>query len=1722
MAPIPSQVLDTKFKNLSFKITLDSGATVSYIRLNEVTRLTLDVFPNDQLALLADQKTRMASLGEVDFIVSLGNIVLRIRALVMKNLQADCFGGTTFHADNDIQARIKTGEVRIHDKFVVHQSNVMHDLPLHPPSTEIMPVSSIMPQSQLPKLESQILEANVPRTSQCDQILTTLSSSSNPAKLTNTSALKFNAISIPSASVTYSEEFLPILLPQSLCHLHHISIIPSFPTIPDDSLQWLPQVCEIVQGCALYQNQSRDPVIAPKFAHFKPQPVLEYNLMDIVPEISRHGWSCPPLPTRLNAASSHSDLIPVETQNLLSLIKINAVSMSPSQISRLDIINNTNHRVFDNNLIEGYNHSSGQFFADFTFSGKPPPTRVFVPQYNRKCSDLQQAKCDELESQGVLVDPKLFGIPVLHVSPSWIQQKGRAKHKSLQECTLSELRFITAFNALNDFIRAKPSSSCTTKTIFTFLSRWKHHIYGDLNNSYFQLPVQKKLWSYLGIMTPHKGIRVMTRTGQGLLGSDVELEQLLCRVLGQAITDGYCVAIRDDIIIGGNTIDEALSNYEKVLQQFDKNNLKLSPNKVRIFPIDTEVYGYRVKNGCIEPSEHIKDSLGKTNIESLVTVKSVNSWKGLYKRLIGHLPGLASVMSPFDAATGGKSSREKFVWTPALTAAYNVAMSQLSQINKTFLPDPSEQLVLLPDTMSVPPCTGWVLYTTRDGKLLPVVYCSAKLKDYMTKWFPCEQEACGVVLAIDQCSHWIGESKQATLVGPDSSAVVKASQLIKRGKHSSNPRLQSLLASVNRRNITFFHNSAKAGKHVIPDHLSRMKDSTCRSKDCAIERFLDDIPIKIEAMATSTTEADSSTLLSIFLEDNLPTAVIIAATSAELSEQLLLRSGPIPLGSRYTWINIQKSDEECRAVFKMKSLGNAPRKKNTNPTVNKIFKEAIVHQGLLVVRAVDGKTMREVDRVVVPPSFLDSILTVTHIKLNHPTQYQLKQVFDRYFFSPKLDSALDKLYSSCHLCISFRKFPKELEQFSPTLFPSHPGSHMNIDIIKRAGELILVNIDLFSGYVTTCLSNSEKASDLSAAIIQAVTPIRHSNSILVRVDKAPALVSMSKDTQSELMEVGIKLEVADDENKNANCCVDKAICELENELKKLSPSGDKLTSAQLAQATVLLNSKIRNRGLSAAEIHFSRDSHNSENLQLEDSQLKQQQIKLRDDNHSSSARSKAPRGKVPDQPDLQQGEVVYIKNHGTKHTAREPHIVLETKGKNKTLLRKALHSSPFDNKPIGISSQQKIVSNKFIFKPNIQAQTNQVDFPDAFPAMNDDSNSSIAAERPVLSWHPISRDDDDPIAVPYNCEAGVYDNLQSDTELDLILFSDDEDHGSDHEDVSNTDLGGDAESDAEEAEVDDAAPSLQPLLVQQNESTNDVINAPPSNIDSHEEDTVSIESDQPPADDHHNTSDSDTDRVVIFNDGYGLNREERLVQDRIPRKNDRVSFYSTEFSSWRQATLSSNPKRKKGWKFFYHYIDDDGYTGGVYLVPNERWTFLVHNDNNSANTANQVGNNIGQVDGAEVPASLTPTPETSPDQELAKPTGTRPKLSVRFGPADYDGSSESDLDDSPYSFLRRCSYAKDLDSSDQIQDPYENLPLDTAVNYGRHALTVTIGNIPLDRAVNLDNVLPISSTPKPDDQPEKRSRISNLRRLLPLESPRETRPAFLNMLNPFKKKSSNL
>ena len=83
--------------------------------------------------------------------------------------------------------------------------------------------------------------------------------------------------------------------------------------------------------------------------------------------------------------------------------------------------------------------------------------------------------------------------------------------------------------------------------------------------------------------------------------------------------------------------------------------------------------------------------------------------------------------------------------------------------------------------------------------------------------------------------------------------------------------------------------------------------------------------------------------------------------------------------------------------------------------------------GLLVVNRFDTRTMRHMDRIVVPQSFLPSILALLHIRLLHPKTYQLQSIFEKYFYSFGVLEACKELRQGCDICLGLEKLPREME-----------------------------------------------------------------------------------------------------------------------------------------------------------------------------------------------------------------------------------------------------------------------------------------------------------------------------------------------------------------------------------------------------------------------------------------------------------------------------------------------------------------------------------------------------------------------------------------------------------------------------------------------------------------------------------------------------------------------
>ena len=95
-----------------------------------------------------------------------------------------------------------------------------------------------------------------------------------------------------------------------------------------------------------------------------------------------------------------------------------------------------------------------------------------------------------------------------------------------------------------------------------------------------------------GIITPFKGVRVHTKCAMGMPGSESALEEIMSRVLGDFIHEGFITKIVDDLYMGSDSEDELVSHWLVVLQALSKNNLGLSSLKTVIAPKSTTVLGW--------------------------------------------------------------------------------------------------------------------------------------------------------------------------------------------------------------------------------------------------------------------------------------------------------------------------------------------------------------------------------------------------------------------------------------------------------------------------------------------------------------------------------------------------------------------------------------------------------------------------------------------------------------------------------------------------------------------------------------------------------------------------------------------------------------------------------------------------------------------------------------------------------------------------------------------------------------------------------------------------------------------------------------------------------------------------------------------------------------------------------------------------------------------------
>jgi hypothetical protein len=141
--PVPSQLLTLFQDSKIVHIDLDSGCWVSCVKSDFAKKMNWKILPNSQLAKLADDKTILKSVGEINETLTRNNWSVNLRALVLTQLHADVIGGNNFFKDNNIQQSIVSKTITVHNKYVVPETNRSVQLPTH---TNNLLISALTPK----------------------------------------------------------------------------------------------------------------------------------------------------------------------------------------------------------------------------------------------------------------------------------------------------------------------------------------------------------------------------------------------------------------------------------------------------------------------------------------------------------------------------------------------------------------------------------------------------------------------------------------------------------------------------------------------------------------------------------------------------------------------------------------------------------------------------------------------------------------------------------------------------------------------------------------------------------------------------------------------------------------------------------------------------------------------------------------------------------------------------------------------------------------------------------------------------------------------------------------------------------------------------------------------------------------------------------------------------------------------------------------------------------------------------------------------------------------------------------------------------------------------------------------------------------------------------------------------------------------------------------------
>ena len=1173
------------------------------------------------------------------------------------------------------------------------------------------------------KIDNQII--CIPHTSNIQFLGTDNKKHNVSYPLRNDEEISLNDVVKVSCSQTlYPGDSLKYKLPNQFCNQKKV-LVTHRPSV----ISWIsPRVLDIEDGCISIVNDSKQPVFVKKHEHIAD--------VKTVRKVSLHSQ----INKVLSPTTNFEHLEPYEDWNFNETF-IEDVTIDPDNtlskewkekfkdlcVEFTDIINYRPSK---------YNGFYGNIDNSIDFATTPPPTnKIHVPKYNDNMMKILAEKMDQLEAWGVLVPPEEVGVTPVFVCPSMLMPKENG-----------QWRLVTDFTSLNKHIRKPPSRAPTIEETKLQLAKFRYLASLDLSNFYYQHGMKREDIQYLGTQHPYKGIRLYKVEPQGLRGASEHAYEKLSRVFGHLCQEGKMARQADGLFVGGDTLEEFYSNLKEVFQILRNAGFTIKPSKIVINPQKIVLFGWMKNGEGWEPTEHTTSPLSKA--EPPKTIKQLRGFLGAIKQVSSCIEDYAVLLSPLEKVAAGKGSSEQVTWTDHLLNVFDKAKLSLQKIHSIHTPKPNDVLHTFSDWSQANGAVGGRLEVHRkrdDGTVdkLHGGFFSARVSGWQQRWLPCEGECLAARLVLQHFKPLLQHSNNTTIHHTDSMPTFQAWQRAKTGAFSNSSRIAAFLTEISSLDVEFIHTSGS--KMNYSDYASR-NSKECPEKSCQICNYLNDL---------------------VFAADNLVRSVNI--------EEIERGNVSMPFTQQAAWRQAQSVDKVLSSLVSLVNTGQMPEKKKTcgdNFILKKLYNLysngdlKISNQGLITVT--HRNPMGEQNQaIVVPQSLFPGLAHALHLKTMHASKLQMNKLMSRYFYAVGHKRMIDEAVDNCQVCLSLKQLPKEL-------FPETTGditgfgSHFACDIMVRNTQKILLIREKLTQFTMAKILEHETADDILSAIVVSIADMIPEYGTVIRTDNAPQfqrLNSLSNDPNSWLKKFNIKIELGSTFNHNRNPIAENLVKECHKEINKAGYTNDVLNDIQITQVVKNINSRVRDRGLSAKEMCFMRDQATNRNILHKDEDLKLKQKEKRMSNHNKPSDTDYS---------FDVGDEVMVKDQMTKLKPREKFVVVSpSQEENKVTVQK--REKKFTARQYNIPKHQLLkVPRKAAMK--------------AKQKINDWSKlCKVSTKQNDVKLHAWEDVDDDEDQVYYTTKPVNIDDEERDQSMDDTTYSEDSTTDREHETSTETD-----------------------------------------------------------------------------------------------------------------------------------------------------------------------------------------------------------------------------------------------------------------------------------------------------------------------------------------------